>query len=242
MKRAHNINYNYFDKIDTEYKAYILGFIYADGCLKITSKNRENVIAISIQLEDSYILEKLLRDTNNNSIIVRNAPSSVKMGWKKQGLANISSTNIFNKLVDLGCYPNKTVVGMKFPDIDKSLIHHFIRGFFDGDGCINIKKDIYNGVKVKTVNYSKRIAFVSTDSLFLDILCSYLPITKLYKREKLRTQIVYTYWIERQEDVKNVIDYLYKDANFYLKRKKEKFDMSIKSQAIDTSIEGLTTT
>lgn len=242
MKRANNINYDYFNSIDTEYKAYILGFIYADGCLRVTSPNRENQVVVSIQEEDGYILEKLLKDTNNNTTNIRNPPSYIKKGWKKQLGASISSDKIFDKLVELGCYPNKTVIGMKFPSIDSSLIHHFIRGFFDGDGCINIKKDIYNGVKVKTINYSKRVAFTSTDSSFLDILCSHLPITKLYKKEKLRTQIVHTYWIERQGDIENLKNYLYKDATYYLKRKKEKFDMSIKSQAIDTSIEGLTTT
>ncbi len=242
MKRANNINYNYFNKIDTEYKAYILGFIYADGCVMETSVNRENTLRVSIQIEDSYILEKLLKDTNNNKITVRNPPSTIKNGWKKQGTASISSNQIFEDLTKLGCLPNKTKDGLYFPFIEKNYIHHFIRGFFDGDGCITIKKDIYSGKKVKTVNFSKRVAFTSTDNKFLDILLEHLPITKIYKRVKKRTLLVYTYWIERQKDIENLKEYLYKDATYFLKRKKDKFDMSIKSQAIDTSIEGLTTT
>ena len=63
MKRANNINYSYFKNIDTEYKAYILGFIFADGSILTNiAGNRENTITVSIQKEDSYILTKLLKD------------------------------------------------------------------------------------------------------------------------------------------------------------------------------------
>lgn len=242
MKRANNINYSYFNEIDTEYKAYILGFIYADGSLIKTSENRQDRLVISIQEEDSYILQKLLDDTNNNKVITRNPPSTIKNEWKKQGTASINSDEIFNDLIKIGCIPNKTNLGMTFPKLHESLIHHFIRGFFDGDGCITIHKRIYKGVNKTSAYFSKRIAFTSTDSIFLDILCSYLPITNLYKKITKRSLLVYTYWIERQSDVKNVEDYLYNNCNYFLKRKKDKFNMSIKSQAIDKSIEGLTTT
>lgn len=242
MKRKNNIQYNYFNCIDTEYKAYILGFIYADGSIIKREGNRENSLVISIQQEDSYILEKLLKEVNGNKLVIRNPPSTIKNGWKAQGQAIINSSEICNGLNDLGCFHNKTVVGMRFPELREDLIRHFIRGFFDGDGCINIKKEIYKGKRVTTMNYSKRIAFTSTSKDFLDTLFSFLPITKVYKREKLRTLLVYTYWIERQSDVENVKNYLYRECEYFLSRKREKFNMTIKSEAIDTSIERLETT
>jgi hypothetical protein len=241
MKRSNNIQYNYFKNIDTEYKAYILGFIYADGSI-IKRQGREDNLVISIQEEDGYILEKLLKEVNNNELLVRNPPSTIKNNWKKQVTCRISSTEICNDLQLLGCFQNKTVKGMVFPNISYDLIPHFIRGFFDGDGCINIKKEIYKGKRKTTINYSKRLAFTSTDNQFLDRVLSYLPVSKVYKRVVKRTLLVWTYWIERQGDVEKVKDYLYKDANYFLKRKRDKFYMTIKSEALDTSKERLETT
>ena len=57
--------------------------------------------------------------------------------------------------------------------------------------------------------------------------------------------MVYTLWIENTEDVLNCFNYLYKNANFFLKRKFDKleeFNMTIKSEAEDTSSERLETT
>lgn len=243
MKRKISLKYTYFDDINTEYKAYILGLIYADGTIRDKVKGkREWRLQISIQEEDGKILQKLLNDTNQNNLIIRNPPSTIKNGWKKQLVACVNNTYLCKSLINLGCYPRKSSQGMRFPDIDKKYISHFIRGFFDGDGCINIQSKIYHGKKVTSKYFRKRIAFISTDKDFLDKLMSYLPITKIYKREKLRTQIVYTYWIERKQDVINVREYLYKDSKYYFKRKYNKFYMPISSQAVDTSTEGSETT
>lgn len=54
-RRNYNLNEHYFDKIDTPNKAYILGFLYADGC------NVMNKCTVSMSLEetDKEILEKI---------------------------------------------------------------------------------------------------------------------------------------------------------------------------------------
>jgi intein/homing endonuclease len=243
MKRNNLIEYDYFDKIDTEYKAYILGLIYADGCIndKVLGK-REWRLQISIQEEDGLILQKLLDNTNKKQLVLRNPPSTIKNNWKKQLTACVNNTYLCKQLITLGCFPRKSTEGMIFPKLDPLLIPHFIRGFFDGDGCVMIKKSTYKGKKVTTVRHFLRVAFISTDSVFLDTLVSYLPINKVYKTNKLRKSIVHTYWIERKEDILNVRDYLYKDANYFFSRKYNKFYTSISSQATSTLVEGSETT
>lgn len=235
-------NYDYFSKIDTEYKAYILGFIYADGSISIKKGNRQRRLTISIQEEDSYILKKLLYDTNSNNILITNSPSKKSKGWKPLGNANISSDRLCNDLENLGCLVNKTNKGMIFPILEEFLIPHFIRGFFDGDGCITYKVQKYQSKKGESKYFSKKIAFSSTDEKFLDKLCSFLPIGKIYKTKRLRKKEVFTYWIERVQDTENVKNYFYNNANYFLERKYNKFNMTIKSQAKDTSLEGLETT
>lgn len=243
MKKLNIENITYFDNIDTEYKAYILGLIYADGTIndKVKGK-REWRLIISLQEEDGYILNKLMEDNSKNKVNILNPPAVQKENWKKRAVACIGNTYMCNSLIKLGCGPRKSRLGMQFPKLPEHLIHHFIRGFFDGDGCVTVNKRIYRGKKVISENFKLKLAFTSTDSVFLDTLISYLPITKVYKRKKLRAMIVHTYWIERKDDIQNVYNYLYKDANYFLKRKYDKFDMPIKSQVIGTPMKGLETT
>ena len=255
MKRINKINHNYFDNIDDEYKAYILGFIYADGCVTNPStkdKERQLRLQINIQEEDGYILEKLMNDVANRSPIRIFPPAKQKAGEKPQMSARISSNVICNNLISYGCNIRKSVVGMKFPvNISNDLICHFIRGFFDGDGCIYVSK-VKNNHVIKSDNKTfdsftgtlrKRIIFCSIDLEFLKEIdktirnkCELKYKTSFGERVKTNTthSMIYT----SAYDVDVIYNFLYKDANFYLKRKKEKFIMSISSQATDASVEG----
>lgn len=243
MKKLNVENITYFDKIDTEYKAYILGLIYADGTIddKVRGK-REWRLIISLQEEDGYVLKQLLEDTNKKELKISHPPSIKNRNWKKRVVACVNNTYLCNTLANLGCGPRKSQLGMKFPIIPENLINHFIRGFFDGDGCVTINKRLYRGVTKTTENYKLKIAFTSTDNTFLDEIVKLLPIKKVYKTSKLRKQIVYTYWIENVSDVANFYEYLYKDATIYFQRKYDKFNMSTKSQVVSTLTKGLETT
>lgn len=57
---------DYFNVIDTEKKAYFLGFIYADGCIYKRQKGNSLEISlnISIQSKDKEILEELEKELN----------------------------------------------------------------------------------------------------------------------------------------------------------------------------------
>ena len=125
MKKLNIVNITYFDKIDTEYKAYILGLIYADGTIddKVRGK-REWRLRISIQEEDKYVLQKLLDDTNKRKIIITDSPSKKINNWKKLASATVNNTYLCKSLIKLGCYPRKSISGMKFPNISENLIHH----------------------------------------------------------------------------------------------------------------------
>ncbi len=253
MGYKYKTNHEYFNNIDTEYKAYILGLLYADGCISQPKGNRQLKLCISLQEEDGYILDKLASEVIDSKVIIRNPPAVQKKGWKKRATVTIISNSLCNKLISYGCKINKSRVGMLFPDIEDHLIPHFVRGFMDGDGSVIIKKLGYKYKRKKdwalknahTDRYKLRIAFSSTDLSFLETIAEYLPIEKFYISYRKRTQLVYTLWIERTNDVQNSIDYLYKDASYYFKRKRDKveeFNKTIKSQADSTLSEGLETT
>jgi hypothetical protein len=252
MKRLNDIAHDYFDNIDSEHKAYILGFIYADGCLVKPENGRQGSLRISIQWEDGYILEPFLKAVCNRVPRKKHAPSSIRAGEKPQANLSINSNQIFNRLHELGCVVNKTKVGMKFPELDKWLIPHFIRGFFDGDGCITVDypKNKYKRVTTYiisnpfTVKARKRIFFVSTDKKFLEDVIKNIPdLTKsVHWSSKVRTLRVWKVGIESISNVDVMQDFLYSNATIYLKRKFDKFNTTIKSEAEDTSSERLETT
>lgn len=48
------------------------------------------------------------------------------------------SKKSYTDLINKGCGINKSLI-LKFPDetqVPQNLISHFIRGYFDGDGCV----------------------------------------------------------------------------------------------------------
>lgn len=53
---------------------------------------------------------------------------------------SVTNKHLWSTLNNLGCVPNKSLI-LTFPSIDifknKDLIRHFIRGYFDGDGCFS---------------------------------------------------------------------------------------------------------
>lgn len=126
----YKIDDNYFDAIDTEDKAYFLGLLYADG----TMHHKTKVISIGLIEKDKHILELLNKLTNNQCPLYPRPPQ--KDTHQFQNILVMRSDNMSEKLQQYGIVPNKTMK-IRFPFwLNKSLWRHFIRGYFDGDGCI----------------------------------------------------------------------------------------------------------
>jgi len=247
MGRLYKVNEDYFECIDTEIKAYMLGFIVADGCILEGKGNRQDFMSIGIHIDDREILDKLVSEiSSDGSVSVVHAPSMRKNGHSAQARWKIVSDKLVGDLKKLGVRHRKTVEGLVFPSLG-SLTPHFIRGFFDGDGGITVN-EVKNRYTRKTSYYipnpfqeklRKRAYFCSTDSDFLDAIFEHLP--KLEgKVQKCKQRNCWVYNIEHQHDVLKLYEYLYKGSTFYLERKFSKFNMTIKSQASDE--EGLETT
>jgi len=247
------VDHEYFEKIDSEYKAYILGLIYADGSVLQPPGNRQMKLTVGLQEEDGYILDKLANEAGGRQVSISHIPSHKIKNWKRTAKIDISSNKLCQSLIDLGCSMNKSRLGMTFPKLEENLIPHFIRGFMDGDGSIIIKplgykykrKTTYITKNAHVQQYKLKVAFCSIDKIFLEKIAEYLPIKKFYIAERKRTQTVYILWIENAEDVQSCLHYLYKYATCFLKRKRDKFiefNKTIKSEATDISVERLETT
>jgi hypothetical protein len=139
---------------------------------------------------------------------------------------------MFNDLCKLGCVPRKSLI-LTFPIINKELIHHFIRGYFDGDGTVFIANK-QNKNKTTTVYKSIGIGICGTFGL-LNILAQHAPINFPKKDKRKEGNI----WYSSTSGSKKALvfyNYLYKNATVWLDRKKNKFENYFKERGSETTI------
>lgn len=205
-------NENVFDVIDTEEKAYWLGFIYADGYIQYTpdDKKQEYDFELSLGLKDFEHLVKF------NTFMEHINENHIKTDSYRCRFI-ISNKHLWHTLNNYGCTPRKSLT-LEFPDesIFKSedLIRHFIRGYFDGDGCLSWGNS----------EHTKPNASCLGTEQFLNKLQEYLPLN--------RDKYALSYNNKEQSLITKVLSfagnsaidfalYLYKDSNIYLDRKYE---------------------
>ena len=124
-------NKDFFKKWAPE-MAYVLGFIVADGNLL---KNKRGAHFIEIQSTDKEIIFKIRKLLQSNIKIGEYTPKN--KNHNKRYRIQIGSKEIFNDLVNLGITPKKSKT-IALPKIPDKLFSHFIRGYFDGDGCVSV--------------------------------------------------------------------------------------------------------
>lgn len=201
--------------IDTQEKAYLLGLFYSDGHVGTD----QTQCRISLKLEDKNLifhLQKLFPFF----YIHYDRGTKIELGNYTRALKE--------DLINNGCFPRKSFENkdkLHVPELESNLVRHFIRGYFDGDGGCTLS---YSGGKTQ-----KRIYIYSASSEFLNeiqkILFEYniesnvsvqptatnIPIYKL----KVSTLSYRTFY-----------NFLYKDCNICMKRKRDKFDSILKTK------------
>lgn len=199
-----SFNIHYFDKIDTEEKAYWLGFLFADGA--ITQYNKSYDIEFSLNINDKEHVEKYAKAigkeyVNNNS------------AYRSRCI--VGSKHMFNILSSYGCTTKKSLT-LKFPDEsifeDKSLIRHFIRGYFDGDGCLSF------GNKEHTI---PSVSIVGTKDFLNGIQSIYKSNKNLSNNSKSQNITKVLHYSTNEAFA--FINWLYKDSTIYLKRKYDRY-------------------
>lgn len=202
---------DYFERIDSEEKAYILGLLYADGWNSV--KGRE--VGIELRDYDLDILEKIQKSIGGNTKlnkIVQKYNGQIKYAYR------LYSQKYCEDLAKLGCVPNKSLV-LKFPteeQVPKHLISHFIRGYFDGDGSVS------KYAKNIKVNFTGCTNFITS---LRDYLASIkvVPQNKLnFGKDKERKAFCMMEW-NGKRNCKSLYNYMYKDATIFGNRKYNKF-------------------
>lgn len=224
-RRKYGVNDEFFDIIDTQEKAYILGLLYADGC------NYEDEYHFKIDLiqEDQDVLLKI-KEVMHYTGELKYYSEKVKVfdgksyNAKSQARLNIHSKQLSKQLALKGCTSNKTYT-LVFPSKDilpKKLYRHFIRGYMDGDGGISYWVDNNNtGHKKFQINFCGTTDIIKSISEILEIKFKCCPaISDRYPdRDNNNLQMS----ICGNQVVKHILDWLYKDASIYMNRKYNKY-------------------
>lgn len=152
--RKYTADFSYFKNIDTQEKAYWLGYIFADGYVTCGKQNRKQ-FGISLSTKDKPQIEKLKRCLNSTYPIHDYVQSSGYAVGSSYSRLLIDSEEMFDDLVSHGVLEHKTNI-VKPPNINEEYFSSFILGYFDGDGsiCVNNSTSPF---------YS--ISFVGTDDL-----------------------------------------------------------------------------
>lgn len=208
-----NHNDFYFNKIDTEHKAYWLGLLLADGCI-IEKEKESNIIKLELKNDDRYLIEEFANDIESDLKV-----HDYKYNKKHNAQIQIRSNQMSKDLSMYGVVPNKTLIIDKVPNIDIKLIRHFIRGYFDGDGCAYLYKQ-------KDQNMHRlKITFCGTEKFLIDLKkklekdigCS----GKIIDMNKYGSNVFNLRYINNKS-ILNLYDYMYTDSTIYLNRKKRK--------------------
>lgn len=115
--------------------AYILGYFAADGTMV---KHKNGGCFIEFHSTDKYLIQCTRSLLKSNHVIGVRLPKLGKKNWKTAYRLQIGSTEIFSDLAKLGFTQNKSSV-LAMPRVPQKYLPDFVRGYFDGDGCIYFK-------------------------------------------------------------------------------------------------------
>lgn len=216
-KNKYLIDKNFFNAIDTEEKAYILGFLYADGNNNLDKEQ----VTLSLEEQDRTILDKM------NYLLKYNRPLSFKdysqkkdfgYTYKNQYCLSIYNKQICSVLNLRGMFPNKSLI-LEFPKwLNPTLYKHFIRGYFDGDGSIYQRHfDNRTSVVVTITSTQKFCEAIS------DICAKYLKINSGIYDASCHNGVTKVFQLSGNNVCKKFLDWLYEDATIFLDRKYQRY-------------------
>lgn len=114
---------DFFQIIDTDEKAYWLGFLAADGTVYIGG--RQHTVCLDLQPRDLLWLERFRDTIAPGAAITRHGSRSYSV--------SIGSQELVHDLVRLGITPRKSNT-LAWPRIPEPFVTPFLLGYSDGDG------------------------------------------------------------------------------------------------------------
>ena len=210
-----------FSKVDNEYTAYTLGLITADGNI-----DKGYSVAIDLTYGDKKLLEqinsKLLNNTGHifqygeNTKTHRNSPM-VRLRF--------NGKQICNNLAQYGVVPKKSYLLQHLQYFEEPLMHHYLRGLFDGDGVVSKGNQRY--LRIGFCNHNRTVV-----EDYYNYLVSYLGLNRT---ALFNTGSCWQCSWASKANVKAFYSYIYDNASIFLERKKEKIEKYLNGNTEVTS-------
>lgn len=209
--KIYSVKEDIFQNIDTEEKAWMLGFIYADGYID-SSKTK---LKFTLAEKDKDVLEKIKSILRSNSPIKRKEGRQIK-GTDYFGSSTvtlmISNAQICQDLEKHGAFYKKSLK-LQFPLFLKDeLIRHFIRGYFDGDGSITFGRHDFPKISIAS---NKEFLEGIHNILLKENITSSIYASNRSKVNSLE--------INAKSSVEKFLNYIYKDSSIFMERKYQRY-------------------
>ena len=212
-KKEHNSSY--FKNIDSEVKAYILGYLVADGSIEESTRKDRPSKLIRLRFgcisEDDEIIKLIQKEIAPNNNLRYYKPK--KDTCKQTTILQICDKELINDLKVLyNIQPRKTYLSnFEFPKIPKEFERDFIRGYIDGDGS-------FGRHHFSMICNSEKFAIQIRDKFLKAIpeLKSYI-----YKENRKTTDYWSLHFSMNLKVAPKIYNYLYKNATVFLKRKEQ---------------------
>lgn len=212
-----DINEDFFSNWSPE-MAWVLGLIFTDGCL---SGGRVQICSIDLDL-----LDKVKSLLNSNKPIQKAIQSQDKTKFIYR--FEFYREKMRKDLDKLGLIQRKSLI-LKFPDVPKEHIRHFVRGCWDGDGSVFISA---GKLRASYVSGSKDFIYSLIEKLYRmgigrksDLNNKHLLSPLKIHIDKRTKSTIYSIKVDSEESLIKLFSYFYYDVDeaVYLKRKYDVF-------------------
>lgn len=200
--RKYTVNHSYFDVIDCEEKAYWLGFLLADGCVRTNS----TMLSVNLSSIDIEHLNKLSKCLESNYPIYH----QVNEGTYGMSCLTITSKQMTDSLREKGIIAN----AKKVFDVEPHLLKHFWRGCVDGDGCIGLDYNKYGCPQIT-------VGLIGMPETIMKYRYFCIKLTNTNAKTNIKGPV--NYFNIHGNKALAVCDALYQNANIFLDRKMKKY-------------------
>lgn len=208
-QRKYRLNESLFEDIDSEEKAYWLGFLFADGY----NSEDKRTITLGLAEQDANHIQKFKTFLSCDCPIRIATPRRPKE--QPMHVLNVYSTKMSIDLCKHGCMQSKTFK-ICFPTfINKSLWKHFIRGYFDGDGWVG-KYRSKNSTNCSISIVSNKRFLLQLQSILKSEIEINSQISKTFNGNRSDVRCLYS---GGNNQVLKFLNWIYDGANIFLERK-----------------------
>ena len=205
--------------------AYVLGFISADGDIQDVRKSSRTCY-ITLTNTDLQILQRIktTMKSENKIYYSKSITQKFRNGYylcRSKYIFRIRSKLMFQDLINLGLVPNKSL-RLQIPEVPNQLFYSYLRGYFDGDGCIYVTRNLNprlsliftSGCKKFLLSLNKKIhAYVGTKSQSVHFYSNAFRLV-YHKIDSLK---ILSYMYENRKHHFLHVEYKYKIYQNYLK-------------------------